>query len=78
MWQPYGDDAINAHIPYDIIGKRLLWSTVSPLICFKVLEWYAVNRVMSQFGFTQDVPLSPQSLEGFHNKDLQGLREPWN
>ena len=78
MWQPYVDDAINAHIPDDVRGERQLWSTVSPLICFEVLEWHAADRVMRQFGFTQHIPLPPQSLEGFHNKDLRGLREPRN
>ena len=70
MWQPYGDDAIDAHIPNDVRGEQLLWSTISLLICFEVLEWHVVDRVMRQFGFAQSIPLSPQSLEGFHNKDL--------
>ena len=68
MWQPYGDDAIDAHISNDVRGEQLLWLTISLLICFEVLEWHVVDRI----------PLSPQSLEGFHNKDLYGLKEPRN
>ena len=78
VWQPYEDAAIDAHIPDDVRGERPLWSTVSPLICFEVLEWHVVDRVMRQFGFVQPISFPPQSLEGFHNKDLRELREPRN
>ena len=76
VWQPYGDAAINAYIPNDVKGKWLLWSIVSPLIYFEVLEWHAADCIMRQFGFAQLIPLSPQSLKGLHNKNLRELREP--
>ena len=38
VWQPYGDAAIDAQILDDVRGERLLWLTISLLICFEVLE----------------------------------------
>ena len=78
VWQPYGDITINAHIPDDALSERLLWITVSPLICFRVLEWHAADCVMHQFGFSQPIPLLPHILEGFHNKDLREIRTTVN
>ncbi|XP_027364324.1 serine/threonine-protein phosphatase 7 long form homolog [Abrus precatorius] len=53
MWRPYEDEAIDVIVPHDLKGERLLWLTVSPLICFEVVEWHATDCVMRQYNHSE-------------------------
>ena len=53
--QPYIVD-MNVGLPHYCIVRKDIWCTISPLICFHIVEWHRPDRVLQQFGFHQGIP----------------------
>ena len=56
---------------YCLVGKDL-WCTISPLICFHIVEWHRPDRVMRQFGFRQGISQPCDNDSNLHECDLRG------
>jgi len=75
--------------PICLVGS-VLWCAVVPLICFQVIEWHQLDKVLRQFGMQQPIPSSPPqpfniqgiTLKGKHDKNwgqlLGTMINQWN
>lgn len=70
VWQPYAD-VINILPEYCISGHQI-WQTVSPLICFDVVELHYPDRVLRQFGQHQSIPANCDTIRDLHSVDRRG------
>uniref|UniRef100_A0A2N9J2M8 Aminotransferase-like plant mobile domain-containing protein n=1 Tax=Fagus sylvatica TaxID=28930 RepID=A0A2N9J2M8_FAGSY len=62
IWEPYTDDVLSSLPEYCRIGQEV-WRSVTPLICFQIVEWHLPNRALRQFGMQQDIP-QPANTDG--------------
>ena len=49
--------------------------TISPLICFHIVEWHRPDRVLRQFGLVQHIPEQCDIELGLHRYDLRGRHD---
>uniref|UniRef100_A0A2N9IAZ4 Aminotransferase-like plant mobile domain-containing protein n=1 Tax=Fagus sylvatica TaxID=28930 RepID=A0A2N9IAZ4_FAGSY len=57
---------------------REVWRSVTPLICFQIVEWHLPNRALRQFGMQQDIPQPANTDVKLHDCDLRGkVHENW-
>uniref|UniRef100_A0A2N9G5I4 Aminotransferase-like plant mobile domain-containing protein n=1 Tax=Fagus sylvatica TaxID=28930 RepID=A0A2N9G5I4_FAGSY len=55
-----------------------VWRSVTPLICFQIVEWHLPNRALRQFGMQQDIPQPANTDVKLHDCDLRGkVHENW-
>ena len=52
-----------------------MWSTITPLICFEIVEWHPNDRVMHLFGHDQPIPRDAVKLKDSHNLELRGKQD---
>ena len=52
-----------------------IWMTISPLICFHIVEWHRPDRVLRQFGMRQRIPKACDTEAILHRYDLRGRQE---
>lgn len=71
IWQPYTPDVIG-ELPEYCFSGRDIWRTVSPLICFYIVEWHRPDRVLRQFGLRQGIPVACNTRPDLHSIDLRG------
>uniref|UniRef100_A0A2N9G3G5 Aminotransferase-like plant mobile domain-containing protein n=1 Tax=Fagus sylvatica TaxID=28930 RepID=A0A2N9G3G5_FAGSY len=77
IWEPYTDDVLSSLPEYCRIGQEV-WRSVTPLICFQIVEWHLPNRALCQFGMQQDIPQPANTDEKLHDCDLRGkVHENW-
>ncbi|KAH1239170.1 Serine/threonine-protein phosphatase 7 long form [Glycine max] len=73
VWEPYIATVMTALPPICVVGS-VAWFAVVPLICFHVVEWHQLDRVLRQFGLQQPIsgfPSQPQNLHGITLKGKQ-------
>ncbi|KAL3821144.1 hypothetical protein ACJIZ3_007049 [Penstemon smallii] len=71
IWEPYPVDVLASLPEYCLSGQRI-WQTVSPLICFDVVEFYHPDRVLRQFGQQQNIPAICDTIPDIHLTDRRG------
>ncbi|XP_051135099.1 serine/threonine-protein phosphatase 7 long form homolog [Andrographis paniculata] len=71
VWEPYPLDVLDGLPEYCISGRRI-WQSVSPLICFDVVEFYHPDRVLRQFGQQQPIPVACDTIPDIHLTDRRG------
>jgi hypothetical protein len=49
-----------------------LWTSVVPLVFFKLVELHCLDRVMRQFGFTQLIPYDIYTSDQLHSISHSG------
>uniref|UniRef100_A0A2N9EQQ3 Aminotransferase-like plant mobile domain-containing protein n=1 Tax=Fagus sylvatica TaxID=28930 RepID=A0A2N9EQQ3_FAGSY len=77
IWEPYTDDVLSSLPEYCRIGQEV-WRSVTPLICFQIVEWHLPNRALCQFGMQQDIPQPANTDVKLHDCDLRGkVHENW-
>uniref|UniRef100_A0A2N9ECY8 Aminotransferase-like plant mobile domain-containing protein n=1 Tax=Fagus sylvatica TaxID=28930 RepID=A0A2N9ECY8_FAGSY len=77
IWEPYTDDVLSSLPEYCRIGQEV-WRSVTPLICFQIVEWHLPNRALRQFGMQQDIPQPANTDVKLHDCDLRGkVHENW-
>ncbi|KAF7835243.1 serine/threonine-protein phosphatase 7 long form-like protein [Senna tora] len=52
VWRPFQTLEISQHYNQNPV----IWRAQLPLICFHILEWHHLERVMRQFGFDKSIP----------------------
>ncbi|KAE8705565.1 putative linoleate 9S-lipoxygenase 5 [Hibiscus syriacus] len=75
QWIPYASDEVKACIPPHLSGSLEVWISVIPLICYAIIEWHPVDRVLRQYGCTQYIPGAPRNLDNVHNIDRRGKKD---
>ncbi|RYR60676.1 hypothetical protein Ahy_A04g017732 [Arachis hypogaea] len=71
VWEPYSSAEVGAIIHPEILADehRRLWTTVTSLIYFAVIEWHQVDRVLQQFGGLQHLLEPALNIDLLHAKD---------
>ncbi|MED6219077.1 hypothetical protein PIB30_032546 [Stylosanthes scabra] len=89
-WTPYTDPRIQRIIPRWVRDSQASRSAVCPLLCFPIVEWHQVDRVMRQLGGLQHILVAPLVMDDMHVHDgrygrgewyptyLQGWYQMWN
>jgi hypothetical protein len=68
---PYSDELIQTLPEYCTRG-RAIWTTISPLICFSIVEFHRPDRVLRQFRMRQVIPEPCDTRPDLHSFDLRG------
>ncbi|XP_057755254.1 putative disease resistance protein RGA3 isoform X2 [Arachis stenosperma] len=77
-WTPYNDVHIQHLIPQEIYHDALSWSSVCPLLCFSIVEWHQVDRVIRHLGGLQYIPRCPLNIDEMHSSDERfGKGDEW-
>lgn len=70
VWIPYTPEIMSTLPTYCLNGQDI-WLTISPLICFHIIEWHRPDRVLRQFKFRQCVPPDCDTDKQLHQLDLR-------
>ena len=62
-------------LPYICLADQEIWRTMSPLICFEIVEWHPLERVLHQFGMHQEIPLACSYEQQLHTVDACGRHQ---
>jgi hypothetical protein len=54
------------------IATICMWQTITPVICFDIVEWHRPDRVLHQFGLHQGVPEPCDTEVKLHSIDRRG------
>ncbi|RVW84511.1 Serine/threonine-protein phosphatase 7 long form-like [Vitis vinifera] len=71
LWEPYMGDLVT-HLPAISLADQEIWRTMSPLICFDIVQWHRPERVLRQFGLQQGIPPSCSIELDLHSVDRRG------
>ncbi|RVW82581.1 Serine/threonine-protein phosphatase 7 long form-like [Vitis vinifera] len=71
LWEPYMGDLV-AHLVAISLVDQEIWRTMSPLICFDIVKWHRLERVLRQFGLQQGIPPSCSIEQHLHSVDRRG------
>jgi len=69
-WRPYDTDDVQPLIPMYCIDNSNIWRAHVPLICFHIIEWHQLDRVLHQFDMTLPISDAPIDLCHLHNMQL--------
>ncbi|KAJ7959733.1 Serine/threonine-protein phosphatase 7 long form-like [Quillaja saponaria] len=72
---PYIDDELRHLIPNYCYPDQHIWGAKVPLICFHIVEYQKVDRIMHQFGYQQPIPENPVDIEADQTLHKYDLRE---
>ncbi|MED6139833.1 hypothetical protein PIB30_087663 [Stylosanthes scabra] len=76
-WTPYDDPVLHAVVPGDVVASHPSWGIVFPLLCFAIVKWHQVDRVVMQFGANQHIPLRPLNIDVKHRHDGRWGKGEW-
>ncbi|CAI9095071.1 OLC1v1030930C1 [Oldenlandia corymbosa var. corymbosa] len=54
-WMPYSDEVIN-YLPESCRAGKAIWTSMTPIVFFHIVEFHMPHRVMRQFGLDEKVP----------------------
>ncbi|MED6212197.1 hypothetical protein PIB30_080882, partial [Stylosanthes scabra] len=77
VWTPYADPLLQPLIPPWLAQSIGTWHVVCPLLCFSIVEWHQVDRVVRQFGSRQYIPSQPLNIDEMHVHDGRWGRGEW-
>ena len=73
-WQLYEGEVLD-QLPYICLADQEIWRTMSPLICFEIIEWHRPERVLRQFGMQQEIPPACSYEQQLHAVDARGRHQ---
>ncbi|MED6210898.1 hypothetical protein PIB30_068438 [Stylosanthes scabra] len=77
VWTPYADPLLQPIIPPWLVQSISTCHVVCPLLCFPIVEWHQVDRVVRQFGSRQHIPSQPLNIDEMHVHDGRWGRGEW-
>ncbi|RYQ92665.1 hypothetical protein Ahy_B09g098875 [Arachis hypogaea] len=74
IWMPYSSHEVLQVVHPEVLEARhtALWRYVMSLICFAVIEWHQIDRVLPQFGGVQPRPQPALNINFLMSKDGRG------
>jgi len=69
LWTPYDTPEIRSLI--NDVEVSMIVRTKVPLICFAIVEWHPIDRVMRQFGLRKIILDNPPNLDQLHDIDMR-------
>ncbi|XP_057744160.1 serine/threonine-protein phosphatase 7 long form homolog [Arachis stenosperma] len=76
-WTPYADPDIQHILPPIVFEGEESWNAVCPLLCFSIVEWHQVDRVVRQLSGLQHIPTRPLNIDEMHVHDGRFGRNEW-
>ncbi|KAL9659247.1 hypothetical protein QQ045_024052 [Rhodiola kirilowii] len=76
IFRPYEEELMDRLHPV-CLESRELWTTDVPLICFNIVEWHHLIRVMRQFGWKQIIPPALIAFTNEHHGLERKKRVDW-
>ncbi|MED6162080.1 hypothetical protein PIB30_066960, partial [Stylosanthes scabra] len=77
VWTLYADPFLQQIIPPWVVQSIGTWNVVCPLLCFPIVEWHQMDRVVRQFGARQHIPSQPLNIDEMHVYDGRWGRDEW-
>ncbi|RYR61317.1 hypothetical protein Ahy_A04g018473 [Arachis hypogaea] len=76
-WTPYADLLIQGIVPHKIAAAEAFAAVVCPLLCFAIIKWHQVDRVVHQFGGLQHILTRPLNIDEMHGHNSRFGRGEW-
>ncbi|KAE8697240.1 Syntaxin of plants 71 [Hibiscus syriacus] len=59
-------------IPPELRGPSDVWMVMVPLICYAIVEWHSIDRVLWQFSCFQPISKASRNMDELHSTDRRG------
>ncbi|RYR42123.1 hypothetical protein Ahy_A08g038580 [Arachis hypogaea] len=76
-WTPYADPYLEGLVLHAFAESDHMVVVVCPLLCFAIIEWHQVDRVVRQFGGLLHIPARPLDIDSMHGMDGRFGRGEW-
>ena len=77
IWTPYSEERLSVALVV-CTSEMGIWTTVVPLIYFKMVELRCLDWVMRQFGYIHHIPIDINTSNAFHTITCKGKNNDYD